>query len=68
MNDGIHMHVTARFIGHDGSCGLKHMQSYRIEIIETPKARYRFRLYVNNLGIPYDSMEAIKANWKWHED
>ena len=59
------MHKDARFIGKDGSCGLQSMKVYKIEIVEQkPSARFRFRVFVNGIGIPYDSMNAIKKNWK----
>ena len=58
------MHKDARFIGKDGSCDLQRMKVYRIEIIENkPSARFRFRVFVNGIGIPYDTMNAIKKNW-----
>jgi hypothetical protein len=58
------MRTDARFIGKDGSCDLKRMNVYRIEIIENkPTSRYRFTVFVNGLGIPYDTMKGIKKNW-----
>ena len=58
------MRKDARFIGKDGSCNLKHGQIYRIEIVENkPDSRFRFRVFVDGLGIPYDTMNAIKKNW-----
>jgi hypothetical protein len=40
------------------------MKVYRIEIVEQkPSARFRFRVFVNGIGIPYDTMNAIKKNW-----
>ena len=61
----IALHKDARFIGKDGSCGLERMKVYRIEIVENPSARFRFRVFVNGLGIPYDTMNAIKKNWQF---
>ena len=57
----------ARFIGADGSCGLKRMKIYRIEIVEDQKDKYRYRVYINNLGITYDTMAAINKNWDFLE-
>ena len=60
------MHKSARFIGKDGSCGLQRMKIYRIEIVEQkPSSRFRFRVFVNGIGIPYDTMNAIQKNWKF---
>lgn len=60
------MRKDARFIGKDGSCGLRKMKIYRIEIVENkPTAQFRFRVFVGNLGIPYDTMNAIKKNWQF---
>lgn len=58
------MFRNARFIGTDGSCGLKNGEVYLIEIVET-HAPYRFYVIVNGLGIPYDTMAAIKKNWRF---
>ena len=55
--------MYARFIGKDGSCHLERLKIYKIEIIENPSSRYRFRVFVNGLGIPYDTMKGIKKNW-----
>ena len=60
------MHKDARFIGKDGSCGLQRMKIYRIDIVEQkPSSRFRFRVFVNGIGIPYDTMNAIQKNWKF---
>ena len=59
------MKKQARFIGKDGSCGLKRMKIYNIEIVENEqKHRFRYRVFVDNVGIPYDTMNAIKKNWE----
>lgn len=58
------MKTDAQFIGKDGSCGLKRGQIYRIEIVENPQDRYRFRVWVNGRGIPYDTMNGIRKNWE----
>lgn len=61
------MKKSARFIGKDGSCNLTHGKVYRIEIVDNTKvknARFNFRVYVDGLGIPYDTMNAIKKNWE----
>ena len=66
MGKGEKIKTFARFIGRDGSCGLARMQIYRIEIIDNgPDAEHRYRLFVNGLGIPYDTMTGIRKNWKW---
>ena len=55
----------AMFIGKDGSCGLKNGRTYCIEIWERKSYGWpNYRVYVNGIGIPYDTMNAIKKNWK----
>ena len=64
----IALYKDAIFIGKDGSCNLKHGQNYRIEIVENKSvSRFRFRFYVfiHGIGIPYDTMAAIKKNWQF---
>ena len=61
------MKTDARFIGTDGSCGLRKGQIYRIEIVDNSdnlKRKYRYRVWVNGIGIPYDTMNGIRKNWK----
>ena len=60
------MKTDARFIGKNGSCGLEHGKMYRIEIIdnrENKHSRFNYRVFVGGVGIPYDTMTAIKKNW-----
>ncbi len=58
------MRKMVRFKGTDCSCGLRTGQYYMIEIIEKePTARHRFRVLVNGMRIPYDTMNAIRKNW-----
>lgn len=58
--------IEAEFIGKDGSCGLHTGQRYPIEIRQHEAGDFaNYRVYVFSLGIPYDTMEAIKKNWKW---
>lgn len=62
------MKTDARFIGKDGSCGLQRMKIYRIEIEDHRNDRHdwaNFRVFVNGIGIPYDTMNGIKKNWKY---
>ena len=55
----------ARFVGRDDSCGLRKMKVYCIEIAEHPKKDWaNYRVFVNGLGIPYDTKKAIEKNWK----
>ena len=56
------MYRLAEFIGTDGSCGLKHGQSYLIKISNRPRRYYGH--VKGQLGIPYDTINAIKNNWK----
>lgn len=61
------MKKYARFIGEDGSCGLKKMHVYRIDIQDNRDNQhdhFNFRVFVNGVGIPYDTIEAIKKNWE----
>ena len=61
------MKTDARFIGKDGSCGLKRLRIYQIEIEDHRNDRHdwaEWRVFVNDKGIPYDTMEAIKKNWR----
>ena len=61
------MKKFARFKGKDGSCGLKKMHIYKIDIQDNrwnSHDHFNFRVFVNGLGIPYDSIEAIKKNWE----
>lgn len=56
------MYSPAVFIGADGSCGLKHGQSYMIKISNHPR---RYYVHVKGkFGIPYDTISAINNNWK----
>ena len=60
------MKQDARFIGKDGSCGLKKTNVYRIEIKDLrniQNSRFNFIVFVNGKGIPYDTMNGIKKNW-----
>ena len=63
--------IEARFIGMNGSAGLKHGKKYQIEIKDNTnklifRGRYDFYVYVNGtFGIPYDTMKAIKKNWEF---
>lgn len=62
------MKQDARFIGKHGSCGLVKGQIYRIEIVDNrnnPHAQFNFRVYVDGIGIPYDTMTAIRKNWEF---
>lgn len=61
------MKQDARFIGKDGSCGLKRLSVYSIEIVDQRNdrhSRFNFRVFVNGIGIPYDTMNGIKKNWQ----
>ena len=63
----------ARFIGKDGSCGLEHGRVYKIDIRDNksffdPEPTFRYHVFPDNrIGIPYDTMTAIKKNWKFIE-
>ena len=60
----------AMFIGKNGSCNLEHGKIYPIEIVDNrdnPHSRFNFRLFVDDFGIPYDTMQAIKKNWKFQD-
>ena len=57
----------ARFIGKNGSCGLKRMKIYYIEVVENRNSQYRYRVYVDDFGIPYDTAAAINKNWEFLE-
>ena len=60
------MKRTARFIGKDGSAGLHKDEVYQIEIVYNRGKRdwADWRVFVNDIGIPYDTMNAIKKNWE----
>ena len=67
------MRKYARFIGKDGSCGLEHGRVYKIDIRDNksffdPEPTFRYHVFPDNrIGIPYDTMTAIKKNWKFIE-
>ena len=63
------MKRIATFIGKDGSCGLVHGKSYIIRIVDNRKKLlgndpFNFRVIVNDISIPYDTMNGIKSNWQ----
>ncbi len=51
-----------KFIGKDGSMGLKHGKTYSVRI----ESRYPYIWVVWGAGkaCPYDSMYGLRANWK----
>lgn len=60
----IPIEITARFIGKDGSCGFRNGIEYRLWIFQKHEKYYLSTRSMNATAIPYDTMNAIKKNWK----
>ena len=56
--------ITAVFIGKDGSMGFKNGQEYKLWFFEKNNKHYISRRSENATAIPYDTMTALKKNWK----
>ena len=72
VTEVIALHKDAKFIGKNGSCGLINGKIYRIDIsdnrtIFNPNPKHRYTVFPDGIsfGIPYDTMNAIKKNWKF---
>lgn len=64
------MRKEARFIGKDGSCHLQRGMIYKLDIVENSiHAAHRYTVFIEGhgvgFGIPYDTMIAIRKNWKF---
>ena len=60
------MKRTARFIGKDESAGLYKNEVYQIEIVDNRGKRdcANWRVFINDIGIPYDTINAINKNYE----
>lgn len=54
--------MKCRFIGQDGSMGLKHGEVYTVRISQGVK--YLYVCWGERKYCPYSSLEALTANWE----
>ena len=56
--------ITATFKGRDGSMGFRRGQEYELWFFKKDGKFYISRPYEDATAIPYDTLAAIKKNWK----
>ena len=56
--------IFATFLGKDGSCGFKNGQTYRLYYFTKDGKYYIGRPYLNATAIPYDTLTALRKNWR----
>lgn len=56
--------IVATFIGKNGSMGFRTGKEYQLWLFEKNGKYYISRRSENAVAIPYDTMNAVKKNWK----
>lgn len=55
--------ITAVFIGKD-SCGFRHGETYKLWMFQKCGEYYLSKRDMDAIAVPYDTMNAIRKNWK----
>ena len=53
--------MQLKFIGQDGSLGLRHGEIYKVDILSVGN---RINAYIDSKFCPYDSLSAFMKNWE----